>query len=106
MPIPDHTLVNVEFHLRTEHNQSEAERLHQLACTGLNYLGNLGHITRMLSVVRVQEALQTAPDLQTGNIVDEVDSAFFVFGQIQSGIAEMTYGAVTELYELLTKSKN
>lgn len=106
MPIPDATLVTVELHLRTDRDQSKPEQLHELACVGLNYLANLGHITRMLSFSRMQEAMRSTGDHDRDNIVDEVDSALFVLGQLQSGIGEMTYGAVTELYELLTKSKN
>lgn len=105
MPIPDTTLIAVEMKLRTAHDQSEPERLLQQACVGLNYLANLGHITRMLSQASIQETLRLAPPLSQDSIVDEVNSAFYVLGQLQSGISESTYGAITELYELLTKSK-
>lgn len=106
MPIPDTTLVTVQLQLRTPHGLTKPEQLRELACVGLNYLANLGHITRMLSLTHINEALRLTDDHGKENITDEVDSALFVLGQIQAGIGEMTYGAVTELYELLTESKS
>ena len=105
MPIPDATLVTLDFHFRIPGKPDKAEELFETAKAGLNYLGNLGHITRMISQENIQLALKMADDQHKETIIDEINSAFFAFGQIQTGIAESVWETVDDLYTLLTESK-
>lgn len=105
MPIANTTLLSVRLNLRTRH-ETEPERLLELATTGLNYLGNLGHVTSMLSLDKMPELMHKAPTMHTEALMDDYRSALFVLGELQAGIAEAVYDNVTELYELLTQSKN
>lgn len=45
MPSPSVSLLTVTLQLRNNSNQSEAERLRELADVGLSYLANLEHLT-------------------------------------------------------------
>lgn len=105
MPIANTTLLSVRLQLRSKHD-SEPERLLELSTTGLNYLGNLGHITSMLSLDKFPELVHGAGGVHREALLDDYRSALFVLGEIQAGIAEAVYDNVTELYELLTASKN
>lgn len=105
MPIANTTLLSVRLDLRSKHKQSEPERLLELSVTGINYLGNLGHLTSMLSLDKFPELTHGDAENVKDALLDDYRSALFVLGEIQAGIAEATYDAVTSLYELLTKSK-
>ena len=106
MPIANTTLLVVRLQLRSKHKQSEPERLLELATTGLNYLGNLDHITSMLSLDKMPELMHGAEELHKEALVDDYRSALFTLGELQAGIAEAVYDNVTALYELFTESKS
>ena len=85
---------------------NKAEELHTLATTGLNYLGNLGHLTSMLSLDKLPELMRDQSDHHNEILLDDIRSALFTLGELQSGIAEAVYDNVTELYELLQPAKS
>lgn len=106
MPLPSAPILQIELTLRTDSLITEAERLRIQADTGLNYLGNLGRVTSLLSVGKLEQVLRNSSPLQREDLIGEFSAALFVLGELQCGLAEFVFGVVDELHKLVPESKS
>lgn len=103
MPLPLHSILQIELHLRNQpDNLTPAERHRAIALTAISYAGSLGRVVSNLTTMHLCGP-DAVPARSSEEFREEFDSALYVLGELQAVLNDTAYGAVEEMFIALTE---